>query len=148
MPDAERQRYGSDSRSSLIRTFPGMLHHPGEAAGRVVRIVLVVDNAPALVVILFDDDTFLPMRGSAAPSTIDLAHAIHTVRPHLEARYGQAYRQLDAVMAEESDVARRARVANILGAIEANVPRLPELLDEIPKLLDRVGRPPSPNTED
>lgn len=148
MTGTERPGNEGVNRVALVRSFPGLLQHPDEAVGRVVREVVFVEKSPALAVLLFVDDSFAVIRGSGAPTTVDLTHGILAVRPFIEACYSHAYRHLDSLIVEESEMARRARVANILAAIESNVPNLPELLDEIHRLLDRIGGSSSTSPED
>jgi hypothetical protein len=73
------------------------------------------------------------------PAPADILRVLAVLRPLLEEHYREAYAQLDELAATDAELARQARMSNILGAIRNNIAQMPELYEQIPRLLDELG---------
>lgn len=149
MNTIERKWRANMEKVAFAKEFPAMLRSAADAEGRDVREVVVIDEESSLQATLFTDGTFV-LEGSSPPNPADIMKALWTLRERLEPFHREAYAQLDALAAADRELTRQARKENILGAIRNNIAALPELYDEIPKLLDelRSGAPPTCSSDD
>ncbi len=134
-------RYGEaalDRRREKLEyaaSFPGLLRDWAEAAGKTVAAVA---GAGESRVIVFTDGSLLVARPGPASGN-ELLDAIESAREALAPYRADALRELDERAAAEREAVRLARMERILGAVETNLPRVPELREELRKLLADGG---------
>jgi len=112
--------------------FPGLLHAAPEAVGKTVASVV---SAGEVSVVVFTDGCFLlaapgPASGDALLAAIQASAG--ALAPWRSSELAELERRVDA----EQEAMRFARMEKVLGAVETNLPRVPELRDELRKLLD------------
>lgn len=84
------------------------------------------------------EDGFFTVAPKIDPIIHQILEGIQSLRPELEPRLPEAYRQLDEKVAMDKEVTRKARLEKILGAIQNNMAEIPELKEEITKLIRRL----------
>lgn len=117
-----------------VAEFPGLLPTWSEARGRTVAQVVSVGEAQVLV---FTDGCFLvalpsPLAGEAALKVLLGA------REALASHWAAEFAELDRRIAAEREAMRLARMEKVLGAVEQNLPQVPELRQELLQLLERL----------
>ncbi len=119
------------AKVAFAMTFPGRLLDWKDAQGKTVEGVV---PSPEATVVLFTDGTF----ALAAVRELDPAavvSALAAARPRLERAHADAYETLDRLDRRDRDMARRARLEKILGAIRHNAVEIPELKDAVRRLV-------------
>lgn len=117
-------------KQEFVRQFPGLIT-PADTTGKTVEQVAEV---AAVHLLLFTDGTFLvtpPPHGSVE----ELLALLLAARPVLEAAQPAAYAELDRLIEAEREAMRLARMEKVLGAVETNLPQIPELREELRRLL-------------
>jgi len=120
-------------RRAAVAAFPGRLP-AWEAA--VDRRLIAVRDTPAGSLLLFEGGQWL-LACLAQPAPDDVQAALLAARDLLEPIYTDAYAELDARIAAEREAMRLARMEKILGAVETNLPEIPELRDALREELER-----------
>lgn len=111
--------------------FPGLLRDWSEAAGKRVECVVPAGEG---VLVVFEDATFLlalPGPASGDP----LLRALQEGRPALQRYRPAEVAELDRLAAAEREAMRLARMEKVLGAVRTNLPHIPELREELRRLL-------------
>jgi len=90
-------------------------------------------------VLAMEDGTFA-VTSKIEPVIHEIYDAIQLLRPEMESIRPEAYRILDEKVALDKEMARKARLEKILGAIRNNISELPELKEEISKLMKQLPR--------
>ena len=126
----ERRR----EKFACLEAFPGLLRDWSDARGKTVEQVVVAADERVLV---FTDGCFLVARPGPVSGEA-LQKAVEAARPALEAHQGEALAELDRLAAAEREAMRLARMEKVLGAVETNLPQVPELREELRRLLDSV----------
>ncbi len=106
-----------------VAAFPGMLPDWGAATGRTVAAIASEGEAR---LVLFTDGCFLvsgtgPDRGDALLTVLNAAGEV------LAAAQPGGWDELQQRIAAETEAMRLARMEKVLGAVETNLPRIPEL---------------------
>jgi hypothetical protein len=127
---AERMRH--------IEGFPGRLADWDGAVGKIVAAVAHVPGRPEQVAVAFADGCFL-VTGPAEATPQAVESALAGLRDALESRHAEAYADLDRLRAEEAEAMRLARMEKVLGAVQANLPQIPELRAELLRILGETG---------
>jgi hypothetical protein len=119
------------AKVAFARAFPGRLLDWTDAQGKTVDAVI---PAPETTVVLFTDGSFAmaPVR-ELDPAAV--VAALAAARPRLEPVHADAYATLDRLDARDREVARRARLEKVLGAIRHNAVEIPELKDAVRRLV-------------
>ena len=125
-------------RMQHLKEFPGRLADWESAVGKTVVAVALVPGRSEQVAVAFADGCFL-MAHPTAPTPEAVAGALAGLRDALEPRHVQAYAELDRLRAEEAEAMRLARMEKVLGAVQANLPQVPELRAELLRLLGVTG---------
>ncbi len=112
--------------------FPGRLRAWSETVGRTVAGTVPCEGG---AVLLFSDGSFLPA-GSLPDGQDTLLAAITAAREFLAQHHPEALRELDARVEAEREAMRLARMEKVVGAVETNLPRIPELGPALRALLD------------
>jgi hypothetical protein len=119
------------AKVAFARAFPGRLLDWTDAQGKTIDAVV---PAPGTAVVLFTDGTFglIPVRERDPASVVA---ALAAARPRLESVRADAYAMLDRLDAKDRELARRARLEKVLGAIRHNAAEIPELKDAVRRLV-------------
>lgn len=128
----EKKWRANADKVSFAKAFPGRLSDWGAAEGKTVAQALAVGASARAVI--FTDGAFL-IASSSEPEPAVLIAALLAARPLLERHHPEAYGTLDQHIATDREMQRMARLENILGAIQNNLPQIPELKDELRRLL-------------
>lgn len=116
------------AKVAFALAFPGRLADWKACQGKTVDAVIETPDATAVV---FTDGTFLLATTPRPPDPSAVLVALAAARPRLEPAHPGAYATLDRLEAQDRDLARRARVEKILGAIRHNAKDIPELKDAV-----------------
>lgn len=119
------------AKVAFAMAFPGLLTDWKDAQGKTIDAVV---PAPDTTVVLFTDGTFglIPVRERDPASVVA---ALVAARPQLESVRADAYATLDRLDATDRELARRARLEKVLGAIRHNAAEIPELKDAVRRLV-------------
>jgi hypothetical protein len=150
MNTLEEKWRANKEKVAFARLFPGMLRDRADAGDRDVVKEIRVDPETGLVATIYADGYFVVEAMDREPGHAELLKALHGIRAQLEPFHRDAYAKLDELSAADRELTRRARKENILGAIRNNIAAIPELYEEIPKLLEelRAGAAPSCSSDD
>ena len=118
-------------RHEYVATFPGLIGSWGEAVGKSVEVVV---GGAAAQVVVFTDGSFL-VAGSGPPDGEALLAALDTGRTVLAHHQREGYAELDRRLAAEREAMRLARMEKVIGAVETNLPQIPELRERLKRLL-------------
>jgi len=136
MSAIEEKWAANDQKTALIKVFPGLFLTWSDTPGkRINKVVSLKDGSGA--VLLMEDGTFT-VASKIDPTIHQIYEGIQTLRPELEPRLSEAYRNLDKKVLQDKEMTRKARLEKILGAIQNNLPEIPELKEEIEKLIRRL----------
>jgi hypothetical protein len=136
MPSTRHSEAALERRREKLEyaaSFPGMLRDWAACEGKTVERVAGTPGAP---VVVFTDGTFL-LAQPGAPKAEEALAALESAREALRAHHPEALAELDRRAAAEKEAMRLARMEKVLGAVESNLPRVPELRDELRRLLER-----------
>jgi hypothetical protein len=119
------------AKVAFALAFPGLLADWKDAQGKTIDAVVPAGETTA---VLFTDGTFglIPVRERDPASVVA---ALAAARPRLESFHADAYGTLDGLEARDRELARRARVEKVLGAIRHNAVEMPELKDAVRRLV-------------
>lgn len=127
---ANREKVG------FVKSFPGRIQAWDEALGKTVKKVVRLPGRSGGLLI-FEDGSYAPVP-KLDPDPADLLAGLLAARSELEAGREKAYRDLDLLVEREKKLLRRARLDKILGAVTHNMPAIPELKEELLKLLSKM----------
>jgi hypothetical protein len=121
-------------RSRHLEAFPGRLAGWEAALGKTVAAVVPVPGRIEQLAVAFSDGSFLLTRpAEATPEAVEAVLA--GLRSVLEAHHPEAFAALDRLRAEEAEAMRLARMEKVLGAVQTNLPQIPELRAELLRVL-------------
>ena len=126
----------NQEKVAFVKQFPGRIHIWDEAQGKTIEKVIALPGRSGSVII-FQDRSFMVVT-LPDPEPADLLAGLLAARSDLEPRNGTFYQELDKFIAREKDLLRRARLEKILGAVTHNMPAIPELKEELLKLLSKL----------
>jgi hypothetical protein len=121
-------------RARQVEAFPGRLASWEAAVGKRVAAVAPVVGREERQAVAFEDGSFL-LTGQAEATPEAIMAALDGLRPVLEAHHSDAYGALDQLRAEEGEAMRLARMEKVLGAVQTNLPQIPELRAALLRLL-------------
>ncbi|MCI0527607.1 MAG: hypothetical protein L0Y56_09215 [Nitrospira sp.] len=121
---------------SFVKQFPGRLHTWDEAAGKKIEKIIALPGRSGSMLI-FQDCSFVVV-SKLEPEPADLLAGLLTARSELEPGNITIYQELDRFVQREKDLLRRARLEKIMGAVTHNMPAIPELKEELLKLLSKL----------
>lgn len=126
------------AKVAFAMTFPGLVLDWKDARGKTVDTVVPASDT---TVVIFTDGTFglIPVREQDPGSVVA---ALAAARPRLEPVRAAAYATLDRLDATDRELARRARMEKVLGAIRHNAAEIPELKDAVRRLVASWTDPP------
>jgi hypothetical protein len=138
MSSIEEKWAANEEKAAFIKTFPGLFLSWSEAAGKKIQKILPLKDGVGAV-LLMEDSTFTVV-SKIDPTIHQIYEGIQSLRPELESRLSGVYRGLDEKVFRDKEMARKARLEKILGAIQNNMAQIPELKEEIEKLIRNLPR--------
>lgn len=136
MSSIQEKWAANEEKVAYVKQFPGLFLDWAESVGfKVKKVIPLSDRTGA--VLSMSDGSFTVVQ-AIDPTVHQILEAIQALRPELETRYSEAYRTLDQKVARDRELARKARMEKILGAIRNNVSEIPELKGEIKELLEHL----------
>lgn len=119
---------------AFAKRFPGLLTEWRDCQGKTVEAVIPLTGRRGAAVVSFTDGTFFVVP-PLAPEAWELGQALVDARSNLEPKHRSAYEEYDRLAAQDAEALRSARLEKIVGAIQNNVDRIPELKERIKALV-------------
>jgi hypothetical protein len=138
MNTLETKWQANKDKVAFAKVFPGMLRDEEEIGDRELRDDILIDQDRLFMARIFTDGSFLIEIEDREPYPEEILVALASLREHLEPFHREAYATLDELTTTDRELTRQARKENILGAIRNNIAMIPELYEEIPKLLEEL----------
>jgi len=129
----EQKWAANEEKTAFIKTFPGLFFSWTESVGRKIKKVVPLKDGTGSVLLM--EDTTFTVVSKIDPTIHQIYEGIQSLRPELESRLPEAYRNLDKKVFQDKEMSRKARLEKILGAIRNNMAEIPELKEEIEKLV-------------
>ena len=126
----------NQEKVTFVKQFPGRVHTWDEVAGKKIEKVFSLPGRSGTILV-FHDHTFVVVP-RLDPDPADLLAGVMAARSELEAGNITQYQELDRLVQRERDLLRQARLEKILGAVTHNMPAIPELKEELLKLLSKL----------
>lgn len=126
----------NQGKVAFVKQFPGRVHTWNEVAGKKIEKAISLPGRSGAILI-FHDQTFVVVP-RLDPDPADLLAGVMAARSELEAVNVSLYQELDRLVQRERKLLRQARLEKILGAVTHNMPSIPELKEELLKLLSRL----------
>ncbi len=121
---------------SFVKSFPGRLKNWDETIGKTIKEIVNLDEGkPGLVI--FSDASFFFVSSSEQEPAL-LLRSLLAAQTYLESHYQEAYKTLAQLIEEDKEMQRMARLENIMGAIENNLPQIPELKNALKQFLEKL----------
>ena len=120
---------------AFMKGFPGLLVEWTALERKSVEAVIPLTGKQGAAAIVFDDGTFTvapPM--SAEP--YELGETLQRARTYLERNHPDAYAEYDRLVKKDQDALKAARLEKIVGAIRNNLEQIPELKDQLKRLVE------------
>jgi hypothetical protein len=133
---SDRVWKANQEKVAFVKQFPGRLHTWDDSLGKMIEKVIALPGRGGSVLV-FQDRSFMVV-AAPDPEPADLLAGLLAVRSDLEPQNRTFYQALDDFIAREKDLLRRARLEKILGAVTHNLPAIPELKEELLKLLSKL----------
>ena len=124
----------NQDKVAFLKTFPGLLSSWEQSVGQTVEHVALLSSEDGTATIVFSNSTFVV----APPMTCeprDIKAGLTAGRAVLEPKLPQAFAEFDRLTMLDQEAGRKARMENILGAINNNIDQIPELKDHIRTLV-------------
>ncbi len=118
------------AKVAFMKQFPGLLNGWEETAGKTIQSITPLPSKPTAALILFSDGSFT-IAHPIAPEPRELTEGLTVARASLEPHYPEAYATYDQLVKTDQEALRSARAEKIIGAIENNMEKIPELQDMI-----------------
>lgn len=119
---------------AFMKAFPGLIRTWKEVHGKTVQAVEPLPGKPGAAVVVFTDGAFV-VAPPLSPEPWELGEALKAARPRLAAKHRQAYAEYDRLVHKDREALRAARLEKILGAIQNNLERIPELKERLRTLV-------------
>ena len=136
MSSVEEKWQANQAKVAFVKQFPGLLTDWNQCQGKTIKRVMPLIKSQGAV-LLMEDGTFAVVP-KLSPDPVELQEGLKAAKNELQGRYAQAYTELDRLTARDRELTRRSRLEKILGAIQNNISDIPELKQELKKLLDRL----------
>lgn len=125
----------NQERVAFVKNFPGLHRSWQSAAERTIQAVYPLRTQPGGAVLVFSDGSFIIASGLTEEPR-DLTEGLSLARTSLEPYHSDAYVEFDRLSRIDQEAGRRARLENILGAIQNNLEDIPELKDRLRLLVE------------
>jgi hypothetical protein len=138
MSSIKQKWAANEEKTAFIKSFPGLFLSWSECLGKKIKKVVSLKDGTGAA-LMMEDGSF-----TVAPKIDPIIHqileVIQSLRPELASSRPEAYRKLDEKVAQDKEMTRKARLEKILGAIRNNLTEIPELKEEITKLISQLPR--------
>lgn len=132
----EKKWQANMGKVAFAKAFPGRLTTWESAIGKTVEKAISIDEKNGLAI--FSDGSFIAIP-TPDPQPADLIRLLLFARPDLIAFWKEAFDELDQWIAMDREMQRKARLQNIIGAIENNLPQIPELKEALEEVLKKTS---------
>lgn len=133
MPPEDKWKANME-KVAFTKQFPGLLLDWSACAGKTIQAVVPLAGRPGAAILIFTDATFSVVP-PLAPEPWALGQALIDARGYLEPAHQAAYAEYDRLVKQDKDALKSARLEKIVGAIENNLERIPELKDRLRTLV-------------
>lgn len=133
MPVQEKWK-ANQAKVAFMKQFPGLFMNWEETVGKTVQVVIPLPSKPKAALIMFSDGSFT-IAGPIAPEPWELTEGLTAARTSLEPHHPDAFTTYDHLVLTDKEALRSARAEKIIGAIENNMEKIPELQDMIRHLV-------------
>ncbi len=127
---------------AFAKGFPGRLTTWESAIGKAIEKVISFEKG-RIGMVVFSDGTFITIP-SPDPQPADLIRLLLLAKPDLVQFWKEAFDDLDQWIAMDREMQRKARLQNIIGAIENNMPHIPELKEALEGVLRKFPENSTP----
>jgi len=131
----EKKLRSNAKKVSFVKSFPGRLKDWDATIGKTIERVVRGDKGE-MGLIIFSDASFISLSFSEQEPG-PLLRSLLAAQLFLEPHYPEAYQTLAQLITEDKEMQRMARLENIMGAIENNLPQIPELKDALKDFLKK-----------
>jgi hypothetical protein len=138
MSSIEEKWAANEEKTAAIKSFPGLFLNWSECLGKKIKKVVPLADGTGAALMMEDGNFTVAQK--IDPTTHQILEVIQSFRPELESSLPEAYRKLDEKVALDKEMTRKARMEKILGAIRNNMAEIPELKEEITKLIKQLPR--------
>ncbi|HEX9757151.1 MAG TPA: hypothetical protein VGB26_05035 [Nitrospiria bacterium] len=132
----EEKWQANRDKVAFAKSFPGWINDWTEVQGKTLERVIPLNESKMSVAIFSGGHFGILPGGYIEPAA--LIKALDAVRPWLESVHPKAYQTLDDLTAQDKELKRKTRLEKLLSAVKNNYPDMPELKDELKKLLDEL----------
>ena len=119
---------------AFMKQFPGLLGTWEALKGKTIEAVIPLKGKQGAVAIICSDGTF-----TVAPPMMtepyELSETLAVSRSILEPKHQKDYVEYDRLAKKDKDALKTARLEKIIGAIENNLERIPELKERLKALV-------------
>jgi diglucosylglycerate octanoyltransferase len=126
----------NQEKVAFVKQFPGRIQAWNELAGKQIEKAIPLPHRSSAILVCHDQSFVIVPR--LDPDPAELLAGIVAARSDLESANAAAYQELDQLIQREKELLRRARLEKILGAVSNNMPAIPELKEELLKLLSKL----------
>lgn len=131
----EKKLRSNAEKVSFVKSFPGRLKTWDAALGKTIERI-VTDDKGKTGLLIFSDASFISISFSEQEPG-PLLRSLLAAQAFLEPHYPEAYQRLSKLITEDKEMQRMARLENIMGAIENNLPQIPELKNALKDFLKK-----------
>ncbi|MEK7286676.1 MAG: hypothetical protein AAB035_05190 [Nitrospirota bacterium] len=135
-PFVEKKWQTNMGKVAFAKAFPGRLVEWESAIGKTIEKVVSFETGQ-MGMVIFSDGTFIATP-SPNPQPADLIRLLFLARPDLIRFWKEAFDQLDQWVAMDREMQKKARLQNIIGAIQNNLPQIPELKEALEEVLKNI----------
>ncbi len=129
---------------AYLKTFPGWLSTWEQGIGSTIEQVLSIPEQASHKVLLLSHHKFIVTPDAHTEPQMVTAGLL-AARKQLESTHPEAFREYDRLTQADQEEGRKARLENILNAIDNNLERIPELKIHIRQLVKQWDKE-SPRT--
>jgi len=131
----EEKWKANQAKVAFMKEFPGLRLSWNALEGKTLEAVAPLTGKAGAAVLVCTDGSFV-VAAPIAPEPWELADGLNTARKALEPKHPEAYAEYDRLVHLDKEALRTARLEKIIGAIENNLERIPELKDRLRRLVD------------
>lgn len=126
----------NQAKVSFAKQFPGLLKTWDECQGKKIIQIIPLEKHSGSILIMEDKTFAVVPKLDLDPA--NLQEGLHIAKDTLQNRYAEAYTELERLTVHDLELTRRSRLEKILGAVQNNMTSIPELKQELEKLLSRL----------
>ena len=126
----------NQEKVAFVKQFPGRVQTWNEVAGKTIEKVISLPGRSGAILVFHDLSFVVVPR--LDPDPADLLAGVMAARCELESGNITLYQELDRLVQRERKLLQQARLEKILGAVTHNMPAIPELKEELLKLLSKL----------